>query len=638
MSQDKQVMRKSGEPTKQGAPKAANETLNALLSDVEVSDAASRVLVRGATIADAPGTTQVDSNGSKDDAADGNLNESNDAETSRVFVLDSPDDAPKTAEPTRADQVEPPCHVPETPSAETALATSIEPLLSEPAQPVPYEPPAVIRPGIPRMYIVQITPELAPVAKVGGLGDVVFGLSRELEWRGNTVETILPKYDCMRYDQIWGLSPCFNDLWVPWFGGHIHCTVFSGSVHGRNCYFIEPHSRDNFFNRGCYYGHHDDIYRYAFFSRAAMEFLYKSGKRPEIIHCHDWQTGLIPVFLYEIYQHLGMSHSRVCYTVHNFRHQGVTGEQLLNATGLGNPGRFMHPDRLRDPRHNALNLMKGGIVYSNFVTTVSPRHAWEAKHDQGFGLEHSLHVHHAKYGGVLNGVDYGVWNPEIDPHIAKRYSADSIDDKYANKRALRQRFWLADNAKPIIAFIGRLDQQKGLELIRHAAFFAVRNNAQFVLLGSAPDHGIGHQFWQLKRELNDSPDCHIELGFNEELSHLIYAGADMMLVPSRYEPCGLTQLIALKYGTVPVVRSVGGLADSVFDKDFDHRPLDQRNGYVFEHYDPRAIDHTLSRAIACYYGYPEHFRDLIRNGMRADYSWNFPGQHYLNIYDHIRSK
>jgi starch synthase len=510
-------------------------------------------------------------------------------------------------------------------------------LPTQPREPRPV--PSVLRPGISRMYVVQITPELAPVAKVGGLGDVVFGLSRELEWRGNTVETILPKYDCLRYDQIWGLSPCFNDLWVPWYNGHVHCTVYSGSVHDRRCYFIEPHSKDNFFNRGTFYGHHDDIFRFAFFSRAAMEFMYKSGKNPEIIHCHDWQTGLVPVFLYEIYQRLGMSHSRVCYTVHNFRHQGVTGEQILGATGLNDRGRFNHPDRLRDPRHaSAINLMKGGIVYSNFVTTVSPRHAWEAKTDQGFGLEPTLHTHHVKYGGVLNGVDYGVWNPEIDSHLAKRYTVQTLDDKYENKRALRQRFWLADNAKPIIAFIGRLDEQKGLELIRHAAYYAVRNNAQFVLLGSAPDHRVGNQFWQLKRDLNDSPDCHIELGFNEELSHLIYAGADMMLVPSRYEPCGLTQLIALKYGTVPIVRAVGGLADSVFDKDYDHRPLEERNGYVFEHYDTRAIDHTLGRAIACYYNYPEHFRHLIQNGMRADYSWNFPGQHYLNIYDHIREK
>ncbi len=531
---------------------------------------------------------------------------------------------------------------PESPAALAPVAPGPEapaaPAPSETPRP-PADRPSVLRPGIPPMYIVQISPELAPVAKVGGLGDVAFGLSRELEWRGNTVETILPKYDCMRYEKIWGLAPCFNDLWVPWHGGHIHCTVYSGSVDGRSAYFIEPHSRDNFFSRGCYYGHHDDILRYAFFSRAAMEFLYKSGKRPEIIHCHDWQTGLVPVFLYEIYQHLGMGRSRVCYTIHNFRHQGVIGEHLLAAAGLGDPGWLNRPDRLRDPRNgSAINLMKGGIVYSNFVTTVSPRHAGEVRHDQGCALEQTLHTHQAKFGGVLNGVDYGVWNPEIDTHIARRYGADTIDDKYENKRALRHRFWLADNAKPIIAFIGRLDEQKGLDLVRHAAFYAIRNNAQFLLLGSAPDHRVGNQFWNLKRELNNSPDCHIELGFDEELSHLIYAGSDFMLVPSRYEPCGLSQLIALRYGTVPVVREVGGLADSVFDKDHSSKPLDERNGYVFQHYDHHAIDSVLSRALACYYSYPQHFRELMLNGMRADYSWNYPGQHYLNIYDYIRTK
>ncbi|MFM8330397.1 MAG: glycogen/starch synthase, partial [Candidatus Methylumidiphilus sp.] len=179
-------------------------------------------------------------------------------------------------------------------------------------------------PTMPHMYIVQIAPELAPVAKVGGLADVVFGLSNELEIRGNSVEIILPKYDCLRYDHIWGLCETYKDLWVPWYGGAIHCTVFFGFVHGRKCFFIEPHSQDNFFNRGSVYGFKDDVLRFAFFTRAAMEFLWKSGKHPDIIHCHDWQTALAPVFLYEIYQHMGMTHPRVCFTIHNFKHQGVT--------------------------------------------------------------------------------------------------------------------------------------------------------------------------------------------------------------------------------------------------------------------------------------------------------------------------
>lgn len=495
-------------------------------------------------------------------------------------------------------------------------------------------------PSIPHLFIIQICPEMSPVAKVGGLGDVVYGLSNELEIRGNSVEIILPKYDCLRYDHIWGLCETYSDLWVPWFGGAIHCTVFFGFVHGRKCFFIEPHSQDNFFNRGSVYGFNDDVMRFAFFTRAAIEFIWKSGKNPDIIHCHDWQTALAPVFLYEIYQHLGMRHPRVCFTIHNFKHQGVTGAQLLQATGLNRPEYYYHYDRLRDNNNvHALNLMKAGVVYSNFVTTVSPHHAHEAKdQSQGFGLEPTLHIHHHKFGGVVNGVDYSVWNPEIDPLIPVHYTVDSLDGKYDNKRALRHRLMIADNAKPIVAFVGRLDPQKGLELIRHAIFYTLHRGGQFVLLGSSPEGQINNYFWSLKHQFNDNPDCHIEIGFNEELSHLIYAGADMMVVPSRFEPCGLAQLIAMRYGTVPIVREVGGLADTVIDKDFSWRPLHERNGYVFRDYNEAGLESALGRALSCYFEFPDHFRETIKNAMRSDYSWKNPGQDYLNIYDFIREK
>ena len=544
-----------------------------------------------------------------------------------------PEDASALA-PYPAIEPEPPITEPEPPP--------LEPEPEQPPAPGP-EPEAQVQPyvsSIPSLFIVHITPELAPVAKVGGLADVVFGLSNELEIRGNHVEIILPKYDCLRYDHIWGLSEVYSDLWVPWYDGAIHCTVYFGFVHGRKCFFIEPHSSDNFFNRGGIYGFSDDVMRYAFFSRAAIEFLWKSGKNPDILHCHDWQTALVPVYLYEIYQFLGMTHPRVCYTIHNFKHQGVTGAQILYASGLNRPEYFFHYDRLRDNFNpHALNLMKAGVVYSNFVTTVSPRHAVEAKDQgQGFGLEPTLHIHHAKYGGVVNGIDYNVWNPEIDRYIPYHYGLDNLDDKYKNKRALRDRLMLADNEKPIVAFVGRLDPQKGLELIRHAIFYTLYRRGQFVLLGSSPDGQINNYFWGLKHQLNDNPDVHIEIGFNEELSHLIYAGADLMLVPSRFEPCGLTQLIALRYGTVPVVREIGGLADTVFDKDYSHKPLHERNGYVFRDYDYSGLESALGRALSCYYDYPEHFRELMKNGIRCDFSWKNPGQDYLNIYDYIRAK
>ena len=267
------------------------------------------------------------------------------------------------------------------------------------------------------MFVVMIASECAPVAQAGGLGDVVFGLSRELELRGNAVEIVLPKYDCLRYDRIYGLTVAYEDLWVPWYSGAIHCTVFFGYVDGRRCFFIEPHSPDGFFQRGHLYGSDDDTARFAFFSKAALEFLLKSGKRPDIIHCHDWQTALVPVLLYEIYQSIGLWNSRVCLTVHNFSHQGIAGESVLWATGLCNPARFFDYERLRDNFNPAaINMLKGGIVYSNFVTTVSPGHAGEVREsDLGRGLAHTLHVHGGKFGGVLNGVDYDIWNPEIDP-------------------------------------------------------------------------------------------------------------------------------------------------------------------------------------------------------------------------------
>ena len=374
------------------------------------------------------------------------------------------------------------------------------------------------------MFVVMITSECAPVAQAGGLGQVVFGLSRELELRGHAVEIIMPKYDCMDHDQIFGLTVAYQDLQVPWYSGFVHCTVWFGFVHGRRCFFIEPHSPDQFFNRGhlygspddagrfgfvhgrrCFfiephspdqffnrghlYGSPDDAGRFAFLSKAALEFMWKAGKRPEVIHVHDWQTAAVPVLLYEIYQHLGMAGQRVCYTIHNFAHQGICGEYVLWATGLTRPEHFFGDERLRDNfNHSAINLMKGGIVYSNFITTVSPQHAWEVTYtDQGMGLGRTLHVHREKFGGVLNGIDYEVWNPEIDILIPSNYTADTVERKYADKDALRDRLLLRKEYKPVIAYLGRVDHQKGVHLIEHAIFYALAQGAQFVLLGACPD-------------------------------------------------------------------------------------------------------------------------------------------------------
>jgi starch synthase len=326
--------------------------------------------------------------------------------------------------------------------------------------------------------------------------------------------------------------------------------------------------------------------------------------------------------------------------MHNFAHQGVSGPHLLHAAGLHRPDYFGHPERMgSDLDQHAINLTKGAILYANFVTTVSPHHAWEVRHtDLGCGLGHTLHRHRDKFGGILNGLDYEMWNPEIDPHIAHHYNAASIGGKALNTLALRERMRLRSGARPIVGYVGRLDTQKGLHLIRHALFHALENEAQFVLLGSGSEHGINEDFWHIKRKLEANPDCHLEIGYDEELAHLIYAGADILVMPSLFEPCGLTQMIALRYGTVPVVRAVGGLKDTVFDWDYSDLPRPRRNGFVFEHPDHAGIESALNRALGLWHDEPALFRQLAEQGMACDCSWNLPCQHYLDIYDFIRHK
>lgn len=489
------------------------------------------------------------------------------------------------------------------------------------------------------MYIVQIASECAPVIKAGGLGDVIYGLSRELELQGHTVELILPKYDCMRYDHIWGLHDAYLNLWVPWNGARIHCSVECGWVHGRLCFFIEPHSSENFFSRGHYYGSWDDPVRFAFFSKAALEFLLQSNKRPDILHCHDWQTGLVPVMLYEMYQYYGMNTQRVCYTIHNFKHQGTYESYILGATGLNRPEYYYDPSRLQDnSRPDAINFMKGGIVYSNAVNTVSPHHAWEARFSEvGCGLQPTLAIHQDKFSGILNGIDYNFWSPETDQYIPTPYSAKTFQEKKLSQKALRERLLLENSDKPIISFIGRLDGQKGVHLVHHAMYFALEHGAQFVLLGSATEPAIHTWFEHERNFLQDNPNCHLELSFNEELSHLIYAGADLIVVPSNYEPCGLTQMIGLRYGTIPVVRGVGGLLNTVFDWDYDqiHSP-EERNGFVFFETDIVAINSALGRALDLWHHGPEYFEKLAIQGMNCDYSWKHPVEQYLSVYERIR--
>ncbi|MDR3211930.1 MAG: glycogen synthase GlgA [Planctomycetota bacterium] len=491
-----------------------------------------------------------------------------------------------------------------------------------------------------RLYIVMITPEVAPCAKVGGLGDVVQGLGRELEKRGHKVEIIAPMYSCMRYETIEDLHEVYGELWCPHYNQWRSEKVFQGRVGGGlTANFI---TGGDYTQRPAIYGYNDDLQRFSYFCRQAMEFMFKTNRRPDIIHCHDWTTGLVPAILWDIYQPLGWNNSRVVYTIHNNECQGLCGfpDKLLGLVGL-NHAQCHRPDRMQDDKNRScINLMKAGIIYSNFTTTVSPSFASELKTVAGGrGLEQSINKNAARIGGILNGIDYETWNPQTDSKLAAVYShGENFFEKYKNKTALREWLYLWDAWKPIVSVVTRLTHQKGIELIKRAIYSTLEEKSQFVLLGSAPDPKINNEFMRLQNEFKDNRDVNLYIGYHEDLSRLIYAGSDIFLVPSLFEPCGLTQMIALRYGTVPVVRETGGLKDTVFDLDNSAMGLGGANGFSFRDPTNASLDYGLKRAIRLWFDQPDIFNQLARNGMQCDYSWRHPAVHYENIYNYIRAE
>ncbi|WP_372366501.1 glycogen synthase [Candidatus Uabimicrobium sp. HlEnr_7] len=486
------------------------------------------------------------------------------------------------------------------------------------------------------MHIVMLSSECSPIAKVGGLADVVIGLSKSLQEQGHQVNIILPKYDCMQYDQIFDLQTVYYDLPVMYRGEWHVNDVMSGVVEGIKCYFIDAKWYKHFFNRGKIYGESDDIDRFAFFSKAAMEFMFKVNIEPDIIHSHDWTTALVNILQREIYYKEGMNKPRLVYTVHNFAHQGIAHESVLDDLGVGS---YLIPQECRENDHSIFNFMKTAVVYADYITTVSPNYANEVQlTEKGMGLQYLLNKYHHKFSGIINGIDSEYWNPKDDKYLSDHYDVDSVDKKYKNKEALREKFWLRNEYKPIVAVVSRLVQQKGVDLIKHGIFYSLSQGAQFVLLGSSPNPQISQEFAEVKELLNDNPDCHLEFGFNEALSHLVYAGADIILIPSLFEPCGLTQLIGMRYGTVPVARLTGGLADTVYDVEYGRAPEAKRNGYTFIDATKPGVEFALGRAIHDWFEEPKQFRKLIKNGMKSDFSWEASAKKYVKIYKYLHSQ
>ncbi|XP_026399811.1 probable starch synthase 4, chloroplastic/amyloplastic isoform X2 [Papaver somniferum] len=486
------------------------------------------------------------------------------------------------------------------------------------------------------LHIIHIAAEMAPVAKVGGLGDVVSGLSKALQKKGHLVEVILPKYDCMQNDRI-GDMRALDMVLESYFEGRLFKNkVWVGTVEGLPVYFIEPLHPAKFFWRGQFYGEHDDFKRFSYFSRAALELILQAGKKPDIIHCHDWQTAFVAPLYWDLYAPKGLNSARICFTCHNFEYQGTS-----NASELGSCGLDVHqlnrPDRMQDhSAHDRVNPVKGAVVFSNIVTTVSPTYAQEVRSvEGGRGLHSTINSHSKKFVGILNGIDTDAWDPSSDTFLKVQYNADDLQGKVENKKALREELKLssADSRQPLVGCITRLVPQKGVHLIRHAIYRTLELGGQFVLLGSSPVDHIQREFEGIAKHFQNHPHVRLILKYDEALSHSIYAASDMFIIPSIFEPCGLTQMIAMRFGSVPIVRKTGGLNDSVFDVDDDSIPAQLRNGFTFVNQDEKALSSALDRAYNLYTMNNQKWQQLVQRNMKIDFSWDSSASEYIELYE-----
>ncbi|KAK2447829.1 starch synthase 3, chloroplastic/amyloplastic [Trifolium repens] len=451
----------------------------------------------------------------------------------------------------------------------------------------------------PPLHIIHIAVEMAPIAKVGGLGDVVTSLSRAIQDLNHNVDIILPKYDCLNLSNVKDFQYHKNYFW-----GGTDIKVWHGKVEGLSVYFLEP--QNGFFSVGCVYGRANDAERFGFFCHAALEFLLQNGFNPDIIHCHDWSSAPVAWLFKEQYTHYGLSKARAVFTIHNLEF------------GAG--------------------LIAKAMAFADKATTVSPTYSREVAGN------HAIAPYLYKFHGIINGIDPDIWDPYNDNFIPVPYTSENVvEGKRASKQALQQKLGLKTADLPLVGVITRLTHQKGIHLIKHAIWRTLERGGQVVLLGSAPDPRIQNDFVQLANQLHSSHYCdraRLCLSYDEPLSHLIYAGADFILIPSIFEPCGLTQLTAMRYGSIPIVRKTGGLYDTVFDVDHDRDRAQAQglepNGFNFDGADAGGVDYALNRAISAWYDGREWFNTLCKTVMEQDWSWNRPALDYLELYHAAR--
>ena len=470
------------------------------------------------------------------------------------------------------------------------------------------------------MKILIAAAEVVPFAKVGGLADVTGALPKALKRLGHDVRVVMPKYQRIQ-DAKFGLRTAIPELRVPMAGQFEPGIVKEGSLAGEiPVYFIDS---QRYFHREGVYGYPDDDERFIFFSRAVLEMLPQLGWMPDVMHCNDWHTAIIPNWLKTLYRD-DPRFSRVAtlFTIHNLAYQGIFGHRVLEIAGIGSFG-FVYADR---GDGHAVDLLGRGLQFADAITSVSEQYACEIQTEElGEGMDALLSDRRERLFGILNGLDYEDLDPAKDRHIAATFETATLDRRLENKLALQREANLAvDPEIPVIGMISRLADQKGFDILCQALPAILSQPLQLVILGTGDQHYHEVLAEAAKRYRNLS----IFLTFNTPLAQKIYAGSDLFLMPSRFEPCGLGQLIAMRYGSVPVVRRTGGLADTV--QDFDPRS-GHGNGFVFERYDPMELFATVVRAVENY-RYRDTWRKLVEGNMRRDFSWAISAQKYLDVY------
>jgi len=479
------------------------------------------------------------------------------------------------------------------------------------------------------MNIVFIASEASPLAKTGGLADVVGSLPHALKRLGHKVTVILPFY--RRHIRTGDINTTLLGnpvrLWID--GMERWVPLHSAQVGGLDFMLVE---QGDLFGRDGLYGpaggtYEDNPLRFTLFTRAAIEAAARLGRDVDIFHCHDWQAAMLPLLLRRQYLHLPqVARARCIYTIHNLAYQGVFRPDWVERLDI--PPDMFHPEGIEF--HAQVSFMKAGILMSDRVTTVSQSYAEEILTPAyGCGLDGFLNRHRHKLSGILNGLDVTAWDPATDRFIARNFSIGNMRGKRACKTALQQQAGLEKNPKaPLLAMVSRLADQKGVDLLIPSIPDWLRAGCQLVVLGSG-EPAYEHILQALAGKHPEQ--MHFYNGFNEELAHDIYAGADIFLMPSRFEPCGLSQLMAMRYGTIPVARATGGLKDTVLDYDAVRAVS---TGFVFEHATTEELEQAVRRALRVYAS-GQAWGRLIGRAMRRDSSWDASARKYQLLYEQL---